>query len=156
MVRLWALTAHNSAHGHGHCHAHHDPDFFATEVTQGPLLSVHYTLYAHKHTPNSRCAIWRGFQDTIKMSSRSRGTCLGDLAGDLAQAAGCGHGTATAGLLSLDVQCLLVYQAAILIHYTLLLLPLLSSHSKCSHTKAKKTNHLDLGVSYRPVFDKVG
>ena len=54
--------------------------FFATEVTQGPLSSVHYTHI--KHTPKSRCAIWRDCEDAIKMSSRSRGTCLGDLAGD--------------------------------------------------------------------------
>ena len=54
--------------------------FFATEVTQGPLSSLHY---AHiKRTPKSRCAICSGFEDTAKMSSRSRGTCPGDLAGD--------------------------------------------------------------------------
>ena len=54
--------------------------FFATEVTQGPLSSVHYTHI--KRSPKSRCAICSGFEDTAKMSPRSRGTCLGDLAGD--------------------------------------------------------------------------
>ena len=54
---------------------------FVTEVTQGPLSSVHYTHI--KHTPKSRCAICSGFEDTTKMSPRSRGTCPGDLAGDL-------------------------------------------------------------------------
>jgi hypothetical protein len=53
---------------------------FATEVTQGPLSSVHYTHI--KYTPKSRCAICSGFEDTTKMSPRSRGTCPGDLAGD--------------------------------------------------------------------------
>ena len=53
---------------------------FATEVTQGPLSSVHYTHI--KHTPKSRCAICSGFEDTTKTSPRSRGTCQGDLAGD--------------------------------------------------------------------------
>ena len=43
---------------------------FATEVTQGPLSSVHYTHI--KHTPKSRCAICSGFEDTTKMSSHSR------------------------------------------------------------------------------------
>ena len=54
--------------------------FFATEVTQGPLSSVHYTHI--KRSPKSRCAICSGFEDTAKMSPRSRGTCLADLAGD--------------------------------------------------------------------------
>ena len=53
---------------------------FATEVTQGPLSSVHYTHI--KHTPESRCTICSGFEDTTKTSPRSRGTCLGDFAGD--------------------------------------------------------------------------
>ena len=54
-----------------------------TEVTQGPLSSLHYTHI--KRSPNSRCAICSGFgfEDTAKMSSRSRGTCPGDLTGDL-------------------------------------------------------------------------
>jgi hypothetical protein len=52
--------------------------FFATEVTQGPLSSVHYTHI--KRTPKSCCAIDNGCEDTAKMSPRSRGTCLGDLA----------------------------------------------------------------------------
>jgi hypothetical protein len=54
--------------------------FFATEVTQGPLSSLHYTHI--KRTPKSRCAICNGCEDTAKMSPRSRGTCLADLAGD--------------------------------------------------------------------------
>ena len=54
--------------------------FFATEVTQGPLSSVHYTHI--KRSPKSRCAICSGFEDTAKMSPRSRGTCPPDLAGD--------------------------------------------------------------------------
>jgi hypothetical protein len=54
---------------------------FVTEVTQGPLSSVHYTHI--KHTPKSRCTICSGFEDTTKMFPRSRGTCPGDLAGDL-------------------------------------------------------------------------
>jgi hypothetical protein len=53
---------------------------FATEVTQGPLSSLHYTHI--KRPPKSRCAICDGFEDTTKMSPRSRGTCLGDLSGD--------------------------------------------------------------------------
>jgi hypothetical protein len=53
---------------------------FATEVTQGPKESVHYTHIKHK--TKSHCAIYSGFEDTTKMSSRSRGTCPGDLAGD--------------------------------------------------------------------------
>jgi hypothetical protein len=78
---LYALTAHKPAHGHGHYHAHGGPDFlFATEVTQGSLSSLHYTHI--KRTPKSRCAICNGCEDTAKMSPRSRGTCLGDLAGD--------------------------------------------------------------------------
>ena len=44
------------------------------------MLSAHYTHI--KRTPKSRCAICSGFEDTAKMSSRSRGTCPGDLAGD--------------------------------------------------------------------------
>ena len=44
MGRVFALTVHKPAHGHGHCHANRGPDFlFATEVTQGPLSSAHYT-----------------------------------------------------------------------------------------------------------------
>jgi hypothetical protein len=54
--------------------------FSPTEVTQGPLPSVHYTHI--KRTPKSRCAICSGFEDATTMSPRSRGTCLGDLAGD--------------------------------------------------------------------------
>jgi hypothetical protein len=54
--------------------------FFATEVTQGPLSSLHYTHI--KHIPKSCCAICSGFEDTAKMSPRSRGTCPGDLADD--------------------------------------------------------------------------
>jgi hypothetical protein len=54
--------------------------FFATEVTQGPLSSLHYTHIKRK--PKSRGAICNGCEDTAKMSPRSRGTCLGDLAGD--------------------------------------------------------------------------
>jgi hypothetical protein len=41
--------------------------------------------YTHiKRTPKSRCAIFsfNGFEDTTKIPTRSRGTCLGDLAGD--------------------------------------------------------------------------
>ena len=51
---LCAQTTHKPAHGHGHYHADRGPDFFfATEVTQGKLLSAHY---AHtKRTPKSRC-----------------------------------------------------------------------------------------------------
>ena len=55
--------------------------FFSTEVTQGPLSSVHYTHI--KRSPKSRCAICSGCEDTAKMSPRSRGTCPPDLAGDL-------------------------------------------------------------------------
>ena len=55
--------------------------FPATEVTQGPLLGD-YDAHV-KRTPKPRCAICSGFEDTAKMSPRSRGTCLGDLAGDL-------------------------------------------------------------------------
>ena len=54
--------------------------FFATEVTQRPLSSVHSTHI--KRPPKSRCAICSGFEDTAKMSPRSRGTCPADLAGD--------------------------------------------------------------------------
>jgi hypothetical protein len=54
--------------------------FFATEVTQRPLSSLHYTHI--KRTPKSRCAICNGCEDTAKMSLHSRGTCLGDFAGD--------------------------------------------------------------------------
>ena len=39
--------------------------FFATEVTQGPLSSLHYTHI--KRTPKSRCAICNGCEDTAKM-----------------------------------------------------------------------------------------
>jgi hypothetical protein len=42
--------------------------------------SLHYTHI--KRIPKSRCAICSGCEDTAKMSPRSRGTCLGDLAGD--------------------------------------------------------------------------
>jgi hypothetical protein len=74
---------HKPAHGHGHCHAHRNPDFFfATEVTPGPFLRVWYTHI--KHTPNSRCAICSGFEDTTKMRANGRGTCLADLAADQA------------------------------------------------------------------------
>jgi hypothetical protein len=83
---LYTLTAHKPAHGHGydHCHAHRDPDFSpATEVTQGPLLSVHYTHI--KRTPNSRCVFRIGLADAniTKMTAHSRATGLPDLAGDL-------------------------------------------------------------------------
>jgi hypothetical protein len=54
--------------------------FIATEVTQGPLSSVHYTHI--KHTPKSRCAICKGFEDATKMRAHSRGICLADLAAD--------------------------------------------------------------------------
>jgi hypothetical protein len=54
--------------------------FSATEVTQGPLSSLHYTHI--KRTQKPRCAICNGCEDTAEMSPRSRGTCLGDLAGD--------------------------------------------------------------------------
>jgi hypothetical protein len=51
--------------------------FFATEVTQGPFSSAHYTHI--KHTPKPSCVICSGFEDTTKMSPRIRGTCPGDL-----------------------------------------------------------------------------
>ena len=47
--------------------------FFATEVTQGPFSSVHYTHI--KHTPKSCCTICSGFEDTTKMSPRSKCLC---------------------------------------------------------------------------------
>ena len=47
------------------------------------MSSVHYTHI--KRSPKSRCAICSGFEDTAKMSPRSRGTCPPDLAGDLLQ-----------------------------------------------------------------------
>jgi hypothetical protein len=53
--------------------------FFATEVTQGPLLSGHY---AHiKRPPNSRCVFRSGFADTTKMAAHSRATAPPDLVG---------------------------------------------------------------------------
>jgi hypothetical protein len=72
------LAAHKPAHGHGHYHAHGGPDFFlATEVTQGPLSSPHYTHI--KRSPNHQNHV---AQSATKFSPRSRGTCLDDLAGD--------------------------------------------------------------------------
>ena len=56
--------------------------FFATEVTQGPLLSAHYTYI--KRPPNSRCVFPSGLEDTAKMTAHSRATGLPDLAGDRA------------------------------------------------------------------------
>ena len=35
---------------------------------------VRCLVYAHKYTPNSRCAICSGFEDTTKKQARSRGT----------------------------------------------------------------------------------
>ena len=55
---------------------------FATEVTQGPLLSVHYTHI--NRTPNSRC-VFR-LEDTTTMTAHSRATAIFDLAGDRLQA----------------------------------------------------------------------
>ena len=55
--------------------------FFATEVTQGPLLGVQYTHI--KRPPNSRCAFCSGFEDATKMRAHSRGTCQADPAADL-------------------------------------------------------------------------
>jgi hypothetical protein len=55
--------------------------FFATEVTHGPLSSVHYTHI--KRTPNSRCVFRSGHDDTTKMAAHSRATAPPDLAGDL-------------------------------------------------------------------------
>ena len=55
--------------------------FFATEVTQRPLLSAHYTHI--KRPPNSRCVFLSGLEDTAKMTAHSRATGLPDLAGDL-------------------------------------------------------------------------
>jgi hypothetical protein len=54
---------------------------FATEVTQGRLLSAHYTHI--KRPPNSRCVLPSGLEDTTKMTTHSRPTGLPDLAGDL-------------------------------------------------------------------------
>ena len=45
--------------------------FFATEATQGPLSSVHYTHI--KRPPNSRCVFFSGLEDTTKMTAHS--TC---------------------------------------------------------------------------------
>jgi hypothetical protein len=53
----------------------------ATEVTQGPLSSVHYTHI--KRPPNSRCVFLSGLEDTTKIPAHSRATGLPDLAGDL-------------------------------------------------------------------------
>ena len=58
------------------------PDFFfATEVTQGPLSSAHYTHI--KSPPNSRCIFPSVLEDTNKMTAHSRATGLPDLAGGL-------------------------------------------------------------------------
>ena len=54
--------------------------FFTTEVTQGPLLSAHYTYI--KRPPNSRCVFLSGLEDTAKMTAHSGATGLPDLAGD--------------------------------------------------------------------------
>jgi hypothetical protein len=54
--------------------------FFATEVTQGPLPSTHYTHI--KRPPNSRCVFPSVLEDTTKMTAHSRATGLPDLAGD--------------------------------------------------------------------------
>ena len=62
--------------------------FFATEVTQGPLSSAHYTHI--KRPPNSRCVFLSVLEDTTKMTAHSKATGLPDLAGDrTAQAALC-------------------------------------------------------------------
>ena len=53
---------------------------FATEVIQGPLLSVHFTHI--KRPPNSRCVFRSGLADTTKMTAHSRATGLLDLVGD--------------------------------------------------------------------------
>ena len=59
--------------------------FFATKVTQGPLLSVHYRHV--KRIPNSRCvfrSVTVAFADTAKMNAHIRATSLPDpdIAGD--------------------------------------------------------------------------
>jgi hypothetical protein len=67
---LCALTAHKPAHGPGHCNTDRGPDFvFATEATQGPLLSVYYTHM--KRPPNFRCLFRSGHEDTTKMTAYS-------------------------------------------------------------------------------------
>ena len=52
--------------------------FFATEVTQEPLSSVHYTHI--KRLPNLRCVFRSGLADTTKMTPHSMATGLPDLA----------------------------------------------------------------------------
>jgi hypothetical protein len=52
--------------------------FSATEVTQRPLLSVHYTYI--KRPPNSRCVFRSGLADTTRMTAHGRATGLPDLA----------------------------------------------------------------------------
>jgi hypothetical protein len=72
----------------GHCHTYRDPDFFsAIEVTGHTMAIIKclvymYTVYAHKtHTklPVAQSEVALKIQDTTKMRTHSRGTCLADL-----------------------------------------------------------------------------
>jgi hypothetical protein len=73
MAALCALAAYkpHMAIAHSHNHAHPlTRFFFVTEVTQGPLFSVHYVHI--KRPPNSHCVFRSGLGDTSKMTAHSK------------------------------------------------------------------------------------
>jgi hypothetical protein len=127
---LCVLAAHKPAHGHGHYHAHGGLEFYHTHI---------------KHTPKSRCAICSGFEDTTKMSSRSRGTCPGDLAGDRRTKA---MGTVECGVGPLPCSTRHIAHCSTTIAIAAL----------CSTWRRRKQVHLEPTNPHRPVigFHSIG